>query len=802
MFLRTLRRFLSWLSEAVRDPKILTLLGILALAAYLRLWNINHLFNAIHDYDEGCLSLGARFITQGYLPYRDFILVHPPLYDLFLAGFYKVFGYSFLSGRYLSVAISLVCIVIIYLLGKRLSHPAGGLVAAALFAVSPDMVYLGRRPVQEMLGIFLILLAIYFALDFIQNGKRNRAFLCGLLMGLAVATKYTLIPGVLAIMAAIVLITMGERFWRSFRNLGRPALWGIYLCLAAIFYSLVMILNWSFKLDVPLPFIDPMLLSVDNVAVIVFIFVLPLVLAIVLLERNLPFKRWWLGFIALRHNRGLWLLLGGAALGYIGVTGFFWLKMPEEFINQTILVHLGRPYVEFPSLVSIIRAAPLGSTYLRMAYLPILLVIPLTYFLLNKRNFSKSDCFISVALIVSLVLCQGFYNLPRYYVSIFPFLFLGIAQFAPPPGTVTLTTQLKRLTTRLKASLLAISAIFLFFISMTIVLLTNYSGYDIVWSWFSSNEEKVYSQTINYLEEAGAKKIYAVNPIFPALAPNLNSSLNFETFAMLFLEDKPPEEIVNDIRDEGVDYVVLDAWVRYWGYPMSKQAAELVQEVRQNARLMTVIEPDSPISTEIYLLGAKPEGIFNGDFSQWLTTDETSQPLGWEPVLLTGKGDEAAIKDMSIEGVKCLGMAIYEDGMRDETRDTTYAGVFQKILFPTSELKIKVFPTVNTDTTGRVVLGSGIHFVDEDGRSVIIGFSDKVEGEQIIQYGDNTRFLVIKHAPLNQWSEQTIDLAAYWAKARWWQPKEVNLYLLASTSYTEPGYYAFYVAQIETEDAK
>jgi hypothetical protein len=147
-------------------------------------------------------------------------------------------------------------------------------------------------------------------------------------------------------------------------------------------------------------------------------------------------------------------------------------------------------------------------------------------------------------------------------------------------------------------------------------------------------------------------------------------------------------------------------------------------------------------------------------------------------------------------------MAIYEDGMRGKNRDTTYAGVFQQIPFPEPKMKAKVFPTVNTETTGRVIIGAGIHFVDDGGHSLIIGFSDKVEGEQTIQYGDNNRFLVVRNAPLNQWSEQTIDLAAYWAKAGWWQPKEVNLYLLVSTYYTEPGYYSFYIAQIETEDAK
>ncbi len=95
MSLSPLRRVLSWLSKVSRDRKILTLLGILGVGAYLRLWNIHHLFNAIHDYDEGVYSLGARFISQGYLPYQDFILAHPPLHSLTLASIYSVVGYDF-----------------------------------------------------------------------------------------------------------------------------------------------------------------------------------------------------------------------------------------------------------------------------------------------------------------------------------------------------------------------------------------------------------------------------------------------------------------------------------------------------------------------------------------------------------------------------------------------------------------------------------------------------------------------------------------------------------------------------------
>ena len=497
------------------------------------------------------------------------------------------------------------------------------------------------------------------------------------------------------------------------------------------------------------------------------------------------------------------MLLTGTVLGFITITGFFWVKMPQEFISQTILLQQNRPPGEFPSLVGMIRLTPLVPSFLRMASLPILFVIPVIFVLLNKRDFSKGDCFLSMTLIVSLVLSQGFYHLPRYYASAFPFLFLGISQFVPPLDTKMLTSRLEMLTARFKVSLLVVLTILIFFLTMSLVLLTNYTGYDVLGGGrFASNEELVYEETIDYLEGAKAKKVYAANPIFPALSPNLDSTLTFDTFALLWMEEKTPKEIVKDAMEAGVDYIILDPWVDWWGYPLKKQTEGLVQEVRRNARLVKVIAPDSLNRTEIYALGVEAQGIFNGQFDQWVRGEKIQLPLGWEPVLVTGEGDEATIEETYIAGVKSVGFTIYEDGIREENRDSTHAGISQDIPFPGTEIRVQVFPTVNTITTGRVVLGPGIHFVDEHGHALIIGFSDEVDGEEVFQYQDGNRILVVRNAQLNQWSEHVIDLAAYWSEANWWQPGEIDMMLLVSTYYTEPGFYTFYVSQVETGDVE
>ena len=168
---------------------------ILLFNAYLRLWGITHLFYWLNDYDEGAYSLGGKLISQGFLPYRDFVLVHPPLYDLALAAIYKIFGYNFFYGRYFSVALSFACLILVYLIIKKLYNPTAGLVAALLFTVFPGFDLLWYRAVQEPLGIFLVLLALFFAGSYIKSREhRNNLVLSGLCLGFAIATKYTFIP--------------------------------------------------------------------------------------------------------------------------------------------------------------------------------------------------------------------------------------------------------------------------------------------------------------------------------------------------------------------------------------------------------------------------------------------------------------------------------------------------------------------------------------------------------------------------------------------------------------------------------
>ena len=789
MAMKAAKYALSRAGMAIRDRRVLALLGILALAAYLRLWNIHHLFNILHDFDEGAYSLGARFISQGYLPYQDFMLIHPPLYDFVLAAVYKVFGYSFFHGRYLSIALSLACVVLIYLIGKKMYHARAGLAAAALFAVAPMVVYLGRRAVQEMLGVLFILGAVYFAIDFIGGRRRRSLFFCGLAMGLALATKYLFVPAVAGIVVAIALLSLGEGFWQSLRALGRPALWLSYLCFAVVFYAVLLILRWGLWLPIAVPFLDSMGLTAGDVSVAALVFILPFFVSAALLGMKPPFRKWSLALWGLRRSKGLWVLMAGAAIGFLSVTGFFWLRMPQEFVHQTILLQQDRPLAEFPSVVGLIRLAPGNTDFLQLVCLPVLLVIPFLFLVLNKKQFSQSDCFLAVSLFVAFALCQLFPAMPRYFICLYPLLYLAISWLVLP-------VDVGMLVARLRAGLLVVSAIFLLFLSLSVALLSNYTGYGHTFGHvFSTHEERMYEETLDYLEGAGAKKIWATSPTFAAMSNSLESTLAFDSFALLFLEQKAPEEILNNLIDEGVEYVCWDSWAK-WGEKAS-QVRDLRRRVQCNSQLVKVIEPDNMCRVEIYRLGAGAGGIFNGEFEQWVTDDGLRFPVGWDPVITRGLGDEAGVDEAYVAGRKCVGLTVYENGEQDGELDSTYAGIAQKMPFPESPIKVQVWPEVNTEPSERPELLRGIHFVDDGGRSVIVGFSDRVDGQEIFPYEEGYRMLVIEEAELCRWSEQTIDLAGYWSQAGWEQPDEISMVMVVSAHSDHPGRYHFYVARVE-----
>ena len=146
---------------------------------------------AVLGYDDGVYYSAANGLIHGQLPYRDFILVHPPGILVLLSPFAligRLFGDSngLIATRIVFMLIGSVTTVLIYYIGKRLSLIAG-LFAGLTYAIWYPAIIVERTSYLEAVGLF----AIAFSLFLLQKDAVTRRdfFLSGLVLGLATATK-------------------------------------------------------------------------------------------------------------------------------------------------------------------------------------------------------------------------------------------------------------------------------------------------------------------------------------------------------------------------------------------------------------------------------------------------------------------------------------------------------------------------------------------------------------------------------------------------------------------------------------
>jgi len=786
----TLKAMWNRVHQSALPSAVATLIGLAALGACLRLWGIDTLFNAIHDSDPGVHALAGRFIMEGYVPYRDFVQVHPPLYDFVLAAVYKVFGYEFLYGRYLSVCLSLVSLVLVYLLGRRLYSHRVGFFAALLFAVEPMMVYFGRRCVQEALGFLLVLIAAMLAVRYLERRRMPLLFWCGIFLGLAISAKYVFAPVAIAFFCALVVLSLDGDMWRSIGRIGSLRFWGAYAVVFAAVYALILFLRFVMHVPLPLPFIDPLYAIPRHIATCLLTFVVPL----------LVLWRWWIPGLRIGTwmrslwkvivQEKLWFLIVGGIVGFLAVTGYFWVTMPGEYLQQTVLWQTGRLDTEVPSIVGIARNAFIASSFARMSLLSIVLIVPLCLALLNRPSFSRSDCFLVVTIIVILISSQGFYHLARYYASALLLALIVLASFAPRVSDEASGAQ--------RIGLLAVVSALALCVSLTLGLLNNYSGYDVA-SPIGTTERYLYDTTNSILEQEGAVKVFSTNPIYPALSATYESSLKFDSFAVVFLEGSSAEEIVDSMRQEGVDYVVVDIWARFWDGTFGERIQAMIQEVRRQGNLVALVQPDSAQWVEVYRLGPAPTTLVNGDFAFWGDYSGIRIPIGWNPVLIGGEGDAADIFPSGLDAEGGVRLIVYEDGLTEPGAMSTHAGLTRRMAFPRTDVTVKVMPGVNTESLGATPLGPAIHFLDGEGHSVILGFSDAIESEQVAVCGECGHVAVIQQAPLHRWSEHSINVAKYWLEAGWEIPEELTVLVVLSAHAETPGYYTSHVGYVSCD---
>ena len=167
--------------------------------------------------DEALYYYAARLWTEGKWPYRDFFFSHPPLHIAVPALAYKLFGYDFLVGKWLSVLAALGAAIATWRIARRLlGVPAGlltlvlNLFAAEVLQASTNLTGVNLTTCWMMWGVWAIL--------------GGRWLLGGALLGAAAATGFYALGMTLAMVALLAFLPLGTQkvVWQ--RWLAQPAI--------------------------------------------------------------------------------------------------------------------------------------------------------------------------------------------------------------------------------------------------------------------------------------------------------------------------------------------------------------------------------------------------------------------------------------------------------------------------------------------------------------------------------------------------------------------------------------------------
>ncbi len=135
----------------------------------------------------------AKGVLHWGLPYVNNIgniINQPPLGFYIEALFFKGFGASIGSGTALVTLLGLGSTFVTYKIGKELYGKTTGLVAAALFALTPWELVLSRSFLIDVQCLFLSLLCLYIGILAIRRGSIKLSLTSGIFFAAALLTKY------------------------------------------------------------------------------------------------------------------------------------------------------------------------------------------------------------------------------------------------------------------------------------------------------------------------------------------------------------------------------------------------------------------------------------------------------------------------------------------------------------------------------------------------------------------------------------------------------------------------------------
>lgn len=214
------------------------LLSILLLNLLIRLAFIT-LFT---HWDESGLMDSSRYLRvamnilhkRGFTEWSYPSAFSPPLYPLFMAGIFRIFGMNTIIIKVIQILLNVLTSVWIYLIGSTVFNRRVGLLSAFGIAINPDIIVMSGSLYTETLYIFLSCLTFACLVYALRFPRKTWAWwLTGIMMGLSILTRHIMILYPIMMLGTVVIFS-------SLHVLRRPV---IHLSLACY----LLLIPWTVR---------------------------------------------------------------------------------------------------------------------------------------------------------------------------------------------------------------------------------------------------------------------------------------------------------------------------------------------------------------------------------------------------------------------------------------------------------------------------------------------------------------------------------------------------------------------------
>ena len=220
---------------------IFTLIAICLILFFFSLGN-----RALWDIDEGLHSVSSKdmvlsgdWVTPKYNGEKFYD--KPPLHNWLVAISFLIFGFNEFAARLPAALLGMGCVLITYLLGKRIFGPAAAFLGSLVLASSVEFFVLSRTVVHDISLAFFITLALTLFYLGYENEKHRRVYF---LVGYAALGFAVLAKGPIGILLPAAIIGLFLILKKQLRFLKEMQVgWGtlVVIAIAAPWYILISI---------------------------------------------------------------------------------------------------------------------------------------------------------------------------------------------------------------------------------------------------------------------------------------------------------------------------------------------------------------------------------------------------------------------------------------------------------------------------------------------------------------------------------------------------------------------------------